>query len=93
MSQHTTGLWTTEDHKMPSDQVFDGTGVMVADCKWTNFTPLQREAHARLIAAAPELLETLKNLVTPLEKGWNVDDMDQRIAEARAAIAKAEGRG
>ena len=43
------------------------------------------EPEARLIAAAPELLEALKNLIAGAEAmGWNTE-------KARAAIAKAEG--
>jgi hypothetical protein len=56
----------------------------------------ERKANARLIAAAPELLESLKLFVDPFEG----DELDQiaddyglqtsrRVAQARAAIAKA----
>lgn len=49
-------------------------------------------ANARLIAAAPELLQELKRLLSMWEKaiGWEKDYMDMGDA-ARAAIAKAEG--
>ena len=57
------------------------------------------EANARLIAAAPDLLETLKRLTnemqvassrgTPAKAGW----FDLRLSMARAAIAKATGGG
>jgi len=50
------------------------------------------DANARLIAAAPELLEALKEQIEPRSKGWKVTDWDIRDANARAAIAKAEGR-
>jgi len=46
-------------------------------------------ANARLIAAAPELLEALRLLVM-LDQS-SIDDGDWQ--RARAAIAKAEGRG
>ena len=46
-------------------------------------------ANARLIAAAPELLAALKNLVNDFDKSvWTEAPM---LIEARAAIAKAEG--
>jgi uncharacterized protein (DUF58 family) len=48
-------------------------------------TPKEQEANARLIAAAPELLEALKEILARAgfnQGGWR---------DARAAIAKAEG--
>jgi hypothetical protein len=54
------------------------------------------EANARLIAAAPDLLEALKKLLIECRYMMeNGDMMDNRveILIAEAAIAKAEGRG
>jgi hypothetical protein len=62
----------------------------------------QREAiaNARLIAAAPDLLEALKDLMPILDKAWDYDgDVFGRLhndavdagQNARAAIAKATG--
>jgi hypothetical protein len=55
------------------------------------------EANARLIAAAPELLEKLRNAVRIVDfymKSLGVEPRDivESLAPARAAIAKAEGR-
>ena len=53
-------------------------------------------ANARLIAAAPELLERLRECVTWLEDYYDAvsmdDDEEQHLEAARAAIARAEGR-
>ena len=55
----------------------------------------EQEANARLIAAAPDLLEALKSLV---EYGEGNEDPDVfpeehlRLNSARAAIAKVEGK-
>jgi hypothetical protein len=46
------------------------------------------EANARLLAAAPELLDALHDLL----KATNFDDGEPWIVGAHAAIAKAEGR-
>lgn len=97
-AQHTPGPWTTEDHKHPSDQVFSG-GVIVADCKWTNYTPDVREANARLVAAAPELLENLSGLLAWIEHARHqggealkyLPDVPY-LDSAYRAIKKAEGR-
>ena len=48
----------------------------------------ETRANGALIAAAPELLEALKWLRTCEERG----DLEEAIAAADAAIAKAEGR-
>ena len=57
---------------------------------------IPKEANARLIAAAPDLLEALKTLADyPSAGGYAlgpcISECDMR--EIRAAIAKAEGRG
>jgi len=69
------------------------------DPAWLGSEPSsdETEANARLIAAAPELLEVLKELAA-LDFGAQImnDDDTRRIdfvaRRARAAIAKAEGK-
>lgn len=48
------------------------------------------EANAKLMAAAPDLLDALKELVTVAES--HISCPCPEIDEARAAIAKAEGK-
>lgn len=60
-------------------------GQSFANCLVT--TNEQCEANARLIAAAPELLETLKAMVK-LFNGFQ----GMALTNAKAAIAKAEGK-
>ena len=50
-----------------------------------------RKAHT-LIAAAPELLEALKNLLNEADTDYIDDETRPMVEAARAAIAKAEGR-
>jgi hypothetical protein len=47
---------------------------------------IERRANAALVAAAPEMLEALKQLVDVVGGSFNA------VQQARAAIAKAEGR-
>ena len=98
---HTPGPWLQSHrenvHGMWSTQVYDSAGVTIADLAWYavvngNVVTTAREANARLIAAAPELLACLKALVLSAHpsraehpamfRAWQV---------AHAAIAKAEG--
>ena len=76
MSKHTPGPWSYQISRY-EPEAFDiiepGIGALAI---------VKSEDYARLIAAAPELLETLKELT--LEKGMT--------DKARAAIAKAEGQ-
>ena len=96
---HTPGPWTTTDG-MYSDVIeiwnlHNGTkAFLVADVP--NDSPDEQDqalqmANARLIAKAPELLNALRDVVTPLLRGWNVDDMDVRLETARALLAEIEG--
>jgi hypothetical protein len=58
---------------------------------WIAFVPHDRNhaANAALIAAAPELLDALRYMVANAEAdGWS----ELMLSDAKAAIAKAEGR-
>lgn len=94
-AKHTPGPWHIDGH-----EVHAGDG-----CEFvTTFDPSTAvgTANARLIAAAPELLDTLKEALRVMETaGWQHpfnlhyhDDCDLSCAvvRARAVIAKAEGR-
>ncbi len=50
-----------------------------------------RDDDARLIAAAPDLLAALKNVLDAWQRGSATDLMFAPIAAARAAVARAEG--
>ncbi len=94
---HTPGPWA-HDKSEGSDWgwIRDERGLMVAVCGIPEGEDLLRhrrnktdptECNARLISAAPELLEALKAIVafdTPLPCGL--------LQQARSAIAKAEGK-
>jgi hypothetical protein len=46
-------------------------------------------ADARLISAAPDLYESLKEIVDATDTGW--DQLDATFTRARAALKKARG--
>lgn len=88
MSKHTPGPWRI-GAQPPNGELTIGTeqGLMVAVA--TTGLDMPTEANARLIAAAPDLLEALERIA-------NMDSMSYHSLEsakitARAAIAKATG--
>jgi len=83
---HTPGPWYYAGMRTiggPDDR-------MVADCFSTNRPRETCEANARLIAAAPELLEACEQVALAAEYG-NLGTNNSAVATARAAIAKAKG--
>ena len=96
MSKHTPGPWL-QSHRQTgpeawNTQVYDEAGRTIATLAWYPVTltggliGTAREANARLIAAAPDLLEACRYIVEAGETG----DEETAIAKARAALAKAE---
>ena len=81
--QHTHGPWAVNFKKF--SEVRAENGAIVAECKkLTGLVNLQ--ANARLIAAAPELLECLRAVLDEHPGTENA-----RTVKAMAAIAKAVG--
>lgn len=88
MSKHTPGPWQLAE-KYNCKDVRAVDGPYVADCNASAAIDWRtKEANARLIAAAPELLENLIGCVEALAS--HVPDCVE-VQCARAAIAKATG--
>lgn len=84
LAQHTPGPW----HAMPfngGETIYAHDNHRVAECLATGKHGEKHEANARLIAAAPELLAALQNILAANP------DLAEVADEARAAIAKATG--
>ena len=108
MSKHTPGPWEAK-HRAGHDnqyrtEIFSAEHGGIATCAWTpkncgnGVTGTYREANARLIAAAPDLLEALQAARSELwrlldAKGIHPKDIRQwpEALKADAAIAKATG--
>lgn len=99
MSKHTPGPWNTTcgvatvSDNRPSPRIVAECDPGMIDCH--SVDPIQMaeaRANARLIAAAPLLLEVLKSLVDSIDNGYSWTGKECGMADARAAIAKAEGR-
>lgn len=86
--RHTPGPWRISDFERLAGE--DSRCIMGADgfaVAWIDGSTIkEHEADARLIAAAPDLLDALKEVVRISDRKHNAWD------KAHAAIAKAEGR-
>ena len=93
-AMHTPGYWKAVEAPYNPEGwlwVQNGPGALLADVHQNVNIPLDaRNANARLMAAAPELLEALQEIITAAdEEGWN--QLDAGFTKARAAVAKAMG--
>lgn len=92
MAQHTPGPWS---HGELSGDILDPRGRSICEILDANGEPhggvpiKQAEANARLIAAAPELLNALKEMLRSMV--GRHDESVPAVERARAAIAKATG--
>jgi hypothetical protein len=85
MSKHTPGPWSSSmAHKQFKAAVHGPEGDAIAVCDGVRLGA-QNDANARLIAAAPELLQFAMNFIEDSMMHSNL------IAQAQQAIAKAEG--
>jgi hypothetical protein len=94
-AQHTPGPWRHEQgafglyiSALWQDDV--RKRIRVADMPAEEMDP-ETEANARLIAAAPELLEALRRFANAMEQR-SYPELQGVASDAFAAIAKAEGR-
>ena len=99
MSPHTPGPWAVDADDEPYAGIVEGTRI--GNDTWTvamalaDVPALEREveANARLIAAAPDLLDSLRSILGLAEiKYGNLHaDVTVEFDKARAAIARATG--
>jgi hypothetical protein len=86
-ASHTPGPWHSGKSKV-NHYVATRCGDVVCRLEGSAISPIDARvaADARLIAAAPDLLEALRSMLED-------DDHDEAKRKARAAIAKATGEG
>ncbi len=95
MTKHTPGPWWVDDDSCVASGHGDDYKTVAEVFRNDGIDTATRKANADLIAAAPDLLEALKQLLNELHKGrkFNVrKDYSLLVADAagRAAIAKAK---
>jgi hypothetical protein len=105
ITKHTPGPWRLGQQRFtdfvmiegPKGQVTGWKQEMIGEVCWVSE---EDKANARLIAAAPELLDLAKEALAQLEKmdftlsaNWNGSIKTNVALLLDAVIAKAEGRG
>jgi hypothetical protein len=95
MSAHTPGPWTDRAIDESQWSIYDSRGWSVAQAHQikvlsSDLKQAERTANARLIAAAPDLLEALQILMSDMGHLSMKGHMDA-AKKARAAITKATG--
>lgn len=90
---HTPGPWTADDEisSLSSTVSVYANGPIVY-VKDNGAGPINQMANARLIAAAPELLEALREMLESDNVPSGCIDHGAIERKARAAIAKATGK-
>jgi hypothetical protein len=95
MSKHTPGPWVAKDDGVGPYIMAGEIDIAMAVGPFSyDYMELEVNANALLIAAAPDLLEMLDRAVRRLEIAHANGDtiMREWIIDARAVIAKVEGR-
>jgi len=95
-TSYTPGPWktaqrTTRGEFVTETHIYSANGSHIAEVR-----PNQIDANARLIAAAPDLLEALNGIMSGIGDGCECLDGEAKrhcfFCLARAAIEKAEGK-
>lgn len=94
MTVHTKGPWEVAEPDRNGQAIVRAEEYEVATCWHHCLGSIEKEmeANARLIAAAPELLEALRGIIEIGKRDMSNPKYDGYFESACAAIAKAEGR-
>lgn len=91
MSEHTPGPWIVKERVAGFDILAPKSVYAVANDPGGDFGVIEDLEDARLIAAAPDLLEALENLLETSTGQGTHEQWLEAMDQARAAIAKAKG--
>ena len=90
MTKHTAAPWLIGENRYDYDLIIrSANNDPVCSVIYAGYSKTEAKANARLIAAAPELLEALKELCDVTDTN---DYNEAAFFKAEAAIAKAEGQ-
>ena len=90
-AQHTPGPWHVG--MKPGPIVYGPNGEQVASLVVPMLPEEENRANAHLIAAAPELLAALRDVIgwIPGSSAWHTDAARKSVENARAVLAQATG--
>ncbi len=92
MSKHTPETWLfLKGPFVGTSTGLDWPSAVIADCRTGYREHSENEANARIIAAAPEMLEVCKKMYDWIGRCADWVGEDPPYAELRAIISKAEG--
>ena len=87
MTEHTPGPWSVKPDNRAAVNLGDGVAIVCSQTTNGVIPSGEVQANARLIAAAPELLEALRNILDALDLGFH--ELALSKLNAHEAIAKA----
>ena len=85
MTKHSPGPWRAILDEKPDAEIWDANGLEIAK---VYFDSDRREADARLIAKAPELLEALDSVCCALSTREDLSEMERRELESGFALIR-----
>lgn len=89
-AKHTPGPWSVDESNAIVGEKLDDHPIWLRPVI-ARFATGVRPADARMMAAAPDLLEALQEILDAADgSGW--DQLDATLRTARAAVAKATGK-
>jgi hypothetical protein len=100
MGKYTEGPWFLDDDKFYKLKILSKDFIEVTEVDSWDISDLEEtKANARLIAAAPELLEDVQNLINDIEKifhpavlnGMGKQDVRYHLEKAKLDLKKAKG--
>jgi hypothetical protein len=90
-NKHTPAPWTVKGKEFIHDADHREIVYVLGYGKMGGLTDSEHEANAKLIAAAPDLLDALIDIIDDFDNYGGDDTGFPHIAKARAVIAKATG--
>lgn len=89
-TKHTKGEWVISKESITYIQTNESIPTVICDFAYAGPRILEEEANAKLIAAAPDLLEALTTLLKVFQTdGSDYEDDQKAISKAKQAIKKA----